>query len=74
MSIGEIQLHNHSGLEKEIRFPKKFVLVDEVFRDRFNPSRISETVIAVNGKKMKFIKVPTLDFVRKGGIFKNLSY
>lgn len=74
MSTGEIQLHNHSGLEKEIRFPKRFVLVDTSFRDRFNPNRIENFSTTINGKKLNFIKVPTLDFIKKGGVFRNLTY
>lgn len=73
MSNGETQMHNHSGLEKEIRFPKRFVLVDESFRDRFHPKAIEDFSVTRYGQKFNFIKVPILDFIRKGGVFKNLN-
>jgi len=60
------QLHSHSGLEREIKFPKHIVLIDEDFCDMFP---IREKMVY---NKKVYYKVPILDFIRNGGRFKNL--
>ena len=64
-------LHSHSALEREIRYPKRFVLVDEKFSDMF--SDILPYLKKFNYKGQKYLQVPILTFVRKGGIFKNFD-
>lgn len=60
-------LHSHSGLERELKFPKHTVLVDEEYKNIF----IGDTIepFKYNGKT--YYKVPILSFVSKGGTFKN---
>lgn len=59
-------LHSHSGLERDLKFPKHTVLVDEEFGDRF----IEKKPFRYHG--VDYIKVPILSFVNQGGVFKNL--
>lgn len=67
MSKGIDILHSHSGIEMESKFPKHVVLVDEEYEKMFrNPKAF------VYNNKMYF-KVPILEFVEKGGIFKNFD-
>lgn len=73
MSQGKDFLHSHSALERELRLPKHLVLVDERFRDKFDERRMAEVVHYDEGHKIIYLKVPVLDFVKQGGIFKNLS-
>lgn len=67
MSHGLTQLHSHSGIEREYKFPKYEVLVDEMFGDMFTQKQ----PFMFNGKL--YYRVPTIDFVKKSGIFKNLN-
>lgn len=67
MSHGLTQLHSHSGIEREYKFPKHEVLVDEMFGDMFP----FKQPFMFNGKS--YYRVPTIDFVKKSGIFKNLN-
>lgn len=67
MSHGKEYLHSHSGLERELRFPKHTVLVDERFGHLF---KIKQPFVR---NKILYYKVPILDFVNQGGVFKNLS-
>lgn len=62
-------LHSHSALERDLHFPKDIVLVDEKFQHMFLADYIKPFVY--NG--VRYYKVPTLSFVKKGGIFKNLT-
>ena len=74
MSTGENRMHSHSGLERELSYPKNFVIVDKSFKECFDPQSIKEEFFLLrDGRKIEYIKVPTLDFVRKGGLFKNLN-
>ena len=66
MRHGRNLLHSHSGLERELKFKKHIVLVDEEFGDLF----IAKTPFRYNG--VDYYKVNTLEFVNKGGQFKNL--
>lgn len=70
MSAGHNYLHSHSGLERELHFPKHTVLVDTKYADTFCDC-ITEPF---KYKKAEFLKVNILTFVMKGGVFKNLSY
>lgn len=67
MSLKMGLLHSHSGLEREMKFPKHFVLVDAQFKNMFIENNIKP--IAYNGHT--YYQVPTMAFVRKGGLFKN---
>ena len=71
MSQGINYLHSHSGIERERKFPKHIVLVDERFKDEFNDCPDKITPYKVNGKT--YYKVPILLFIAKGGVFKNLN-
>ena len=68
MSNGVNYLHSHSGLERELNFPKDVVLVDEKYRDMF-PEDMRKLFIY---KRREYYKVNIAYFVRKGGQFKNL--
>ena len=69
MSHGLEYLHNHSELERELKLPKKMVLIDAKFVNIFASSKS----IPFEYCKIRYFKVPTLEFVKQGGIFKNLS-
>ena len=73
MSTGLDYLYNHSGLERELRIPKNVVLVDEEFRSMFDSMRVSNFNMVHDRRVLKYVKVHILDFVKKGGIFKNLN-
>jgi hypothetical protein len=60
-------LHSHSGLERELNFPKHIVLVDEEYKELFMQNTIEP--FRYNGKT--YYKVPTLSFAEKGGAFKS---
>lgn len=60
-------LHSHSGLEREMKFPKHFVLVDAQFKNMFIECNIKP--ITYGGRT--YYQVPTLAFAKKGGFFKN---
>ena len=68
MSNGVNFLHSHSGIERELHFPKDIVLVDEKYEDLF----IKDLCKPFHYKRKKYIKVPISEFVRKGGLFKNM--
>ena len=61
-------LHSHSALERALKMPKHTVLVDEKFKDLFMKGSYKE----FSCQKIKYIKVNTYDFYKKGGVFKNL--
>jgi len=60
-------LHSHSGLERELRFPKHTVLVDEEYKGLF----IEDTIEPFKYMGKVYYKVPILSFANKGGSFKN---
>lgn len=60
-------LHSHSGLERELKFKKHTVLVDEKFKVLF----LEDTIEPFKYKGVNYYKVPILSFANKGGIFKN---
>lgn len=71
MSLGFTMLHSHSALERELKETandKRHVLIDEQFKYLFNDDM---TVPFVHNGKM-YYKVPTLSFVMRGGVFRNL--
>lgn len=61
------QLHSHSGIEREMKFPKFIVLVDEKFGNLFN----GEQIVPFLYKRKKYYKVSIKSFIRNGGVFKN---
>lgn len=67
MSQGVNYLHSHSALERDMKFKKYEVLVDEEFKDMFD--RTQQYVY----KGTVYYRVNTLEFVKKGGIFKNFA-
>ena len=67
MSQGINYLHSHSALERDLNLPKRVVLVDEKFAEMFRVTRSFEY------KDKVYYKVPVMEFVRKGGAFKNLD-
>ena len=68
MSDGIMYLHNHSGLEKLLNFPKHTVLVDVEFKPLF----LDCYAMPFTYNRVNYIKVPVLSFLRHGGVFKNL--
>lgn len=69
MSKGIQYLHSHSAIERDSKLPKQFVLIDVDFKNLFADGVLEPFFY---GRK-KYYKVSTLSFVRKGGVFKNLS-
>ena len=69
MSNGITFLHSHSGLERNLRFPKHTVLVDAKFANMFS----GEPCVPFIHNSIEYVKVNVLSFVKKGGVFKNLS-
>ena len=69
MSNGVTYLHSHSGIERELKFPKHLVLVDEKYKSLF----LQDTITPFKHNGRLYYKVPVLSFVRKGGAFKNFS-
>lgn len=68
MSHGLTFLHSHSGLERNLRFPKRTVLVDAKFAYMFS----GEPCVPFTHDRIEYVKVNILSFVKKGGVFKNL--
>ena len=60
-------LHSHSGLERSLGFSKQQVLIDEVFGEAF----LIKSLFKRNGKR--YYAVHIMDFVKRGGVFKNFS-
>ena len=71
MSRGLTVIHSHSGLEREIKFKKKYVLVDDCFASTFH--KYGMNTIPFKNQNIEYIKVNILDFVKVGGVFKNLD-
>ena len=69
MSHGLSILHSHSGLERDLKFPKHTVLIDAQFVHLFN----KDTVVPFRYNGIDYFKVNILQFVHNGGVFKNLS-
>ena len=69
MSHGLNFLHSHSGLERDLRFPKHTVLVDAKFAHMFS----GEPCVPFTHNRIEYGKVNILSFANKGGVFKNLS-
>ncbi len=69
MSHGLLFLHSHSGLERDLRFPKHTVLVDAKFAYMFS----GEPCVPFTHNRIEYVKVNILSFANKGGVFKNLS-
>ena len=69
MSFENEVLHSHSGLERELRLPKYVVLIDVSFGYLFMDE--PKKTFKHDGKT--YYKVMTQSFVRKGGVFRNLS-
>ena len=67
MSNGVKYLHSHSAIEREIKLPKHLVIVDVEYEDLFKNNAIKPFKFA----GVEYIKVPTLAFVKNGGVFKN---
>jgi len=67
MSTKYDTLHSHSGLERMLNFPKHLVLIDV----KYGPDFDVKESFSYNGKE--YYKVPIIDFVKHGGMFKNLS-
>ena len=71
MSKGLEKLHSHSGLERDLKFPKHTVLVDASFASVFHKSGIETIPFRYNG--LEYVKVSVLAFIHAGGQFKNLN-
>ena len=71
MSKSYHAVHSHSGLERELKFPKHIVLVDAEFATVFHKYGFDTVPFKYNN--MDYIKVRILDFVKVGGMFKNFS-
>ena len=69
MSNGITFLHSHSGLERDLRFPKHTVLVDAKYANMFS----GEPCVPFKHNSIEYAKVNILSFVKKGGVFKNIS-
>lgn len=69
MSHGLEYLHSHSALERELKLPKHMVLIDAKFVHMF----ASTSAVPLEYCQVRYFKVPTLAFIKMGGIFKNLS-
>jgi hypothetical protein len=69
MSKGFDFLHSHSWLERELGLPKHQVLVDAKFIHMFARDKVTP----LEYQNVKYFKVPTISFVRQGGLFKNFS-
>lgn len=74
MSHGINYLHSHSGIERNVRDlanDKFHVLIDEEFKHIFDDCGVKLSPYMHMG--VKYYKVPTYVFFRKGGVFKNLN-
>lgn len=69
MSHGITFLHSHSGLERNLRFPKHTVLVDAKFSNMFSGG----PCVPFTHNNIEYVKVNILSFANKGGVFKNIS-
>lgn len=60
-------LHSHSGLERDLKFPKHTVLVDAEYAHLFH----RDLVVPFKKNGVEYIKVNIMQFVRAGGVFSN---
>lgn len=68
MSYGHNYLHSHSGLERNLSFPKNEVLIDAKYSDIFDDVLLKP--FQYNGHN--YYKVNIYIFWKRGGVFKNL--
>lgn len=68
-SEGVVWMHSHSALERMLLFPKDRVLVDEKYGFLFEDTKKDDFVF--NG--VRYIRVPIMAFVRRGGRFGNFN-
>ena len=66
MSQMKNYLHSHSALERELKIPKRKVLVDTEYGELF------PTKVPFHYNKVDYFMVDTYTFFRRGGVFKNL--
>ena len=74
MSQGINYLHSHSGLERslpETAQDKFHVLIDKEYKHLFEEKGVSASPFMYN--HIKYYKVPTYEFFKNGGVFKNLN-
>lgn len=71
MSHGILYLHNHSALERDLKYKKNKVLVDTRFEQMFEQRGIKTHMVRYYNQF--YLEIDTLDFVNCGGIFKNLQ-
>lgn len=69
MSYNVPFLHSHSAIEREKCFPKHTVLIDPEYAELFD----GVPTMKYTYQKREYLKVNILDFVKRGGRFKNLS-
>ena len=69
MSTGVNFMHSHSALERDLKFPKKYVLIDTKYANKFQDTFVKP--FTYRGKD--FCKVHTYEFWRRGGVFKDLK-
>ena len=70
MSAGLTILHSHSGLERELKFPKHIVLIDTKFASLIHALGANTEPFRFGSKD--YVKAPVMAFVKAGGVFKNL--
>lgn len=68
-------MHSHSGLERELRYPKHKVLVDERYEDWLIDKSLKKSIKfdRKTFNDVTYIEVPIMLFVKNGGVFKNLN-
>jgi hypothetical protein len=69
MSAGIDYLHSHSELERILVFPKYMVIVDAKYKNLFS----EDLVETFKYRGVTYCQVPTIVFVKRGGVFKNLK-
>lgn len=63
-------LHSHSAYEREKKFPKDKVLIDERFKPMFEERHLFVEDYMPESKQFCVVRI--LDFVKLGGVFKNV--
>ena len=71
MSQGIKYMHSHSGIERDLNFPKDVVLIDIDYVKKFEALGLKLAPFYHNG--VTYYKAPTMLFWRLGGQFKNLT-
>lgn len=64
-------MHSHSALERDLKFPKSYVLVDEEFSPIFVEEGVFVAPVTICG--VSYVKVPIMAFIKLGGVFKNFA-